>query len=150
MTEQPSCDMCSGTITDETCVIVGNVRHNGFKTENDTVAPRSPRFTGDTEVYHEVCWNRSAGGRDTDRIPPEDVHQRLYQIIKAQGPIMPGDLYEQYQATVENPRSDRALREYVGRLRENGYVRKDGQRKGKRFKVADDSTYTVDLDDEEN
>lgn len=46
-----------------------------------------------------------------------NTHQRaVYDVLVAEGPITPGDLYEVYCDQVENPRSDRQVRTYTSKL----------------------------------
>lgn len=80
----------------------------------------------------------NAGAEDSRRITSEHIEQAipkagdeihrenlerlthdqevLYEIVCEEAPISPGDLYEQYHERVEDPRTERTVRNYVSKL----------------------------------
>jgi cell division control protein 6 len=65
-------------------------------------------------------------------------HQRvLYDTIAAEEPIAPGDLYEAYEAAVDDPRTRRTVRTYLTKLEQYSLVVADGSAQGRRYRTGD-------------
>ena len=62
------------------------------------------------------------------------VHQRaLYDIVDDHGTIAPGQLYEEYQERVEEPRSNRTVRNHLSKLAHYNLVEKRGEGRGRTY-----------------
>ncbi|MFB6132476.1 MAG: Cdc6/Cdc18 family protein [Halanaeroarchaeum sp.] len=67
-----------------------------------------------------------------------DDHQRvLYDVIAAEEPIAPGDLYEAYEAEVEDPRTRRTLRTYLTKMEQYSLIVSEGSAQGRRYRTGD-------------
>ncbi|MFW5938434.1 MAG: Cdc6/Cdc18 family protein [Halanaeroarchaeum sp.] len=65
-------------------------------------------------------------------------HQRvLYDAIEAAEPIAPGDLYETYEDSVEDPRTRRTLRTYLTKMEQYSLVVSEGSAQGRRYRTGD-------------
>ncbi|MFB6093436.1 MAG: Cdc6/Cdc18 family protein [Halanaeroarchaeum sp.] len=64
-------------------------------------------------------------------------HQRaLYDIVAEREPIAPGDLYERYEAAVDDPRTRRTLRTYLNKLEQYSLVVAEGASQGRRYRTG--------------
>jgi orc1/cdc6 family replication initiation protein len=64
-------------------------------------------------------------------------HQRVvYDIVREHGPIGPGEIYEQYAATVAEPRTDRTVRTYLSKMAQYNLVAADGQTRDREYEVV--------------
>jgi len=55
------------------------------------------------------------------------THQRiLYSVIKHDGPIQAGDLYDEYRESASEPMADRTLRSYLNSMQREGLIEKRG------------------------
>lgn len=63
--------------------------------------------------------------------------QVLYEIIRAHGEITPGELYEQYRDRVENPKSDRTLRNYLNKMEHYNLIEVEGEKRGRTYRTKD-------------
>lgn len=64
-------------------------------------------------------------------------HQRiLYDIIKEEGSIRPGELYEEYRTQADDPRNDRSLRRYLNKMIDYGLIEASGEKRGRKYSPA--------------
>jgi Cdc6-like AAA superfamily ATPase len=55
------------------------------------------------------------------------THQRiLYEVIRQEGPVQAGELYDLYRKRASNPKADRTLRSYINSMQREGLVEKTG------------------------
>lgn len=92
----------------------------------------------EVEKNHRYCWNCGSFIKTVDTEEFEDVelprdHAILLDVVRKAGEIEPGDLYERYEKRVENPRSKRTVRKYMGDLDDRGLVNSTGERRGRRY-----------------
>lgn len=65
-------------------------------------------------------------------------HQRtLYDIVREAGEIPPGDLYEAYEARVDEPRSRRMVRNYLSKMAHYNLVVAEGENRGRTYRPAE-------------
>jgi Cdc6-like AAA superfamily ATPase len=65
-------------------------------------------------------------------------HQRvLYDVIAAEEPVAPGDLYDAYEGAVEEPRTKRTLRSYLSKMEQYSLVVAEGSAQGRRYRTGD-------------
>ncbi len=62
-----------------------------------------------------------------------DHQKTVYDVLDEDGPLPPGELYQRYEETVEEPRTERTVRKYVNKMEHYNLVESDGERKGKRI-----------------
>ncbi|WP_254528527.1 Cdc6/Cdc18 family protein [Natrinema gelatinilyticum] len=75
-------------------------------------------------------------------------HQRvLYDVIAEAGEIEPGDLYEVYERRVEEPKTNRTLRNYLTKMVHYDLIEAVGERRGRTYRLVDeDDGDGVDID----
>lgn len=59
--------------------------------------------------------------------------QALYDIITERGQIAPSDLYDAYRERVNNPKSDRTVRNYLRKMERYNLVKAEGQNRGRTY-----------------
>ena len=66
-------------------------------------------------------------------------HQRvLYDIVADVGEIEPGDLYDEYERRVDNPKTNRTLRNYLTKMVHYDLIEAVGKRRGRTYRIIDD------------
>ncbi|WP_254522447.1 Cdc6/Cdc18 family protein [Natrinema caseinilyticum] len=66
-------------------------------------------------------------------------HQRvLYDVIAEAGEIEPGDLYEVYERRVEEPKTNRTLRNYLTKMVHYDLIEAVGERRGRTYRLVDE------------
>ncbi|WEL23557.1 Cdc6/Cdc18 family protein [Candidatus Nanohalovita haloferacivicina] len=64
-------------------------------------------------------------------------HQRiLYNVIKEEGEVRPGDLYEEYRTRTDDPRNSRTLRRYLNKMVDYGLIEASGEKRGRKYSPA--------------
>lgn len=72
--------------------------------------------------------------KNLDQLTP---HQRtLYDIVDEHGALTPGELYERYAARVENPRTDRTVRNHLSKLAHYNLIVAEGENRGRTYRPA--------------
>jgi orc1/cdc6 family replication initiation protein len=79
--------------------------------------------------------------RTTDKLT--DHQQVLYDIIVASGEIKAGELYDEYQATVDDPRTHRTMRTYLQKLEQYNLITSHGATKGRTYTPKAESSTRV-------
>ncbi|WP_254862040.1 Cdc6/Cdc18 family protein [Halovivax gelatinilyticus] len=65
-------------------------------------------------------------------------HQRtLYEVIDERGEIEPNELYETYEARVENPKTRRTVRNYLTKMAHYDLIAATGERRGRTYRVVE-------------
>lgn len=67
----------------------------------------------------------------------DEHHTVLYEIIREAGEIAPGEAYDAYKATVDDPCLRRTVRTYVSKLEHYGLVETMGQNRGRMYRHLD-------------
>ncbi|MFC6716784.1 Cdc6/Cdc18 family protein [Natrialbaceae archaeon GCM10025810] len=68
-------------------------------------------------------------------------HQRvLYDVVAEAGEIEPGDLYEEYERRVDDPKTHRTLRNYLTKMVHYDLIEAVGERRGRTYRVIDDES----------
>ncbi|WP_436347351.1 Cdc6/Cdc18 family protein [Natronorubrum sp. FCH18a] len=66
-------------------------------------------------------------------------HQRvLYDIVADVGEIEPGDLYDEYERRVDDPKTNRTLRNYLTKMVHYDLIEAVGERRGRTYRIIDD------------
>ena len=61
-------------------------------------------------------------------------HQKVvYEVITEHGAITPSDLYAEYRDRVDDPKSDRMVRNYLRKMESYNLVRAEGQNRGRTY-----------------
>jgi orc1/cdc6 family replication initiation protein len=59
--------------------------------------------------------------------------QVLYEVVTEHGEITPGDLYDEYDRRVSDPKSKRTVRKYMRKLAQYNLVDATGEKRGRRY-----------------
>lgn len=71
--------------------------------------------------------------KNIDQLTP---HQRvIYNVVGELSPVAPGDLYEEYGNRVEDPRSDRTVRNHLTKLAHYDLIEKSGDGGGRTYQL---------------
>ena len=87
----------------------------------------------DSTIIHEAIpeGRREVTQKNIDQLTP---HQRaLYEIIREHDSLTPGNLYEHYRERVENPKSNRTVRNYLSKLAHYNLIVKEGHGRGRMY-----------------
>ncbi len=63
--------------------------------------------------------------------------QALYDIIKQEGEIEPGELYEEYEERVDEPKVKRTLRKYLQKMDHYRLIESEGEGRWRRYRVQE-------------
>ena len=64
------------------------------------------------------------------------AHQRVvYEVLEEAGPLSRKELYARYQSAVEEPRTKRTVRNYVGKLEQYNLINSHGRGPGRQYDV---------------
>ncbi|QLG50553.1 Cdc6/Cdc18 family protein [Natrinema halophilum] len=76
-------------------------------------------------------------------------HQRvLYDVIAEAGEIEPGDLYDVYEKRVEEPKTNRTLRNYLTKMVHYDLIEAVGERRGRTYRLVDENSEITGQDEE--
>ena len=64
-----------------------------------------------------------------------DDQQVVYEIITNAGEIAPPDLYEEYNNRVDDPKTDRTVRNYLEKMERYNLIRVEGENRGRTYTV---------------
>lgn len=74
---------------------------------------------------------REVTRKDVEQLTP---HQRaVYEIVREHGTLTPGDLYERYRERVDDPKTDRTVRNYLSKLAHYNLIEKRGDGRGRTY-----------------
>lgn len=63
-------------------------------------------------------------------------HQRaLYEILDEEGELNPGELYEAYEAEVDEPKTKRTMRNYLSKMTHYGLVASEGEKRARTYRL---------------
>lgn len=60
----------------------------------------------------------------------------LYEVVAEHEVIAPGDLYEAYRERVDNPKTERTVRNYLQKMDHYNLIVAEGENRGRRYKLA--------------
>ncbi|WP_049903641.1 Cdc6/Cdc18 family protein [Halococcus agarilyticus] len=112
-------------------VAITVLRNAARRAERDGAATITP-----ATIEAAIPAGRTAVQRKhVDQLTP---HQRaLYGIVEEHGSIAPGDLYEAYAARVDEPKTDRTVRNHLSKLAHYNLVVKEGEGRGRTYRLRD-------------
>jgi Cdc6-like AAA superfamily ATPase len=71
-------------------------------------------------------------------------HQRtVYSILHENGPLSPGAIYDQYTDAVDDPRTQRTVRNYLSKMTQYNLLESEGSSRDRRYAVGDYATSTT-------
>lgn len=94
--------------------------HDGLETVSDDIIRNAV-----SEAKSEIRQ------RNVDRLT---THQQIvYEIISEHGEIAPSDLYAEYRTQVDDPKTDRTVRNYLRKMERYNLIRAKGQNRGRTY-----------------
>lgn len=66
-----------------------------------------------------------------------DHQRKIYDIIDEYGELAPGDLYSEYRSRVENPKSNRTVRNYLQKMIRYNLVTAEGSTQDRSYQCVD-------------
>ena len=87
----------------------------------------------DSDTLHDAIpeGKREVQQKNVKQLTP---HQRvLYEIVREHDAISPGELYDQYRDRVDDPRSDRTVRNHLSKLAHYNLIVKSGDGRGRTY-----------------
>jgi len=72
--------------------------------------------------------------QNLDRLTPDQ--RTVYEIIEEEGSITPSSLYQQYSAKVDNPKTDRTVRNYLSKMVQYNLIIAEGTSHDRVYKLA--------------
>lgn len=88
----------------------------------------------DSRIIQEAIpeGRREVTQKNIEQLTP---HQRaLYEIVREHDSLAPGSLYEHYQERVEDPKSNRTVRNYLSKLAHYNLITKEGDGRGRTYR----------------
>lgn len=104
-------------------------------------AARNARRNGDTKITRETL--REAVPEAKAEIRQKSVdrltehQQALYDIICSAREIEPSELYAEYHNTVDDPKTDRTVRNYLAKMERYNLIRSEGENRGRKYVFVD-------------
>ena len=89
----------------------------------------------DSDTLHDAIpeGKREVQQKNVKQLTP---HQRvLYEIVREHDAISPGELYDQYRDRVDDPRSDRTVRNHLSKLAHYNLIVKSGDGRGRTYRL---------------
>ena len=104
-------------------------------------AARMAEERDEKEITREMIQEAVPEAKDNNRKKNEEKlnkHQeKLYEIVNEQEEIQPGDLYEKYRESVDDPKSDRMLRKYLQKMDHYNLVNSEGEGRWRKYKAVE-------------
>jgi Cdc6-like AAA superfamily ATPase len=86
-----------------------------------------------TEVIEDVVPEAKSEIRKKTTDKLTEHQQVLYETIKEVGEIAPSDLYEEYSAAVEDPKTRRTMRNHLSKLEQYNLITSSGNTKARTY-----------------
>ncbi|WP_336361541.1 Cdc6/Cdc18 family protein [Haladaptatus sp. ZSTT2] len=100
-------------------------------------ARRAQQENADTITFEMVHESVPRGKAEVKRKAVDKLHPHqhaLYEILRDEGELSPGDLYERYTEKVENPKTKRTVRNYLTKMDHYGLVIAEGTNRGRTYR----------------
>ncbi len=102
-------------------------------------AARRADQTGAERITTAIVREAVPDGRQEVRqkaIDQLNAHQRaLYEILDEEGELSPGELYEAYQARVDDPKTNRTVRNHLSKMEHYRLVVADGKNRARTYRL---------------
>mgnify|MGYP002761073861 CR=1 FL=1 len=106
--------------------ILRNAAQNTGQTEEDVI---------DEATIKNAVSEAKVEIRQTNVEKLTDDQQIVYDIIAEHGEIAPNELYEAYEQTAPNPRSQRMVRNYLSKLSRYNLIEMNGANRGRSYRL---------------
>jgi orc1/cdc6 family replication initiation protein len=102
-------------------------------------AARQAEETDGEEIHSDTLHDAIPEGKrevQQKNVKQLTPHQRvLYEIVREHDAISPGELYHQYRERVDDPRSDRTVRNHLSKLAHYNLIVKSGDGRGRTYRL---------------
>jgi orc1/cdc6 family replication initiation protein len=99
------------------------------------LAEQGDRDAVSTDVVREAI---PEGRREVRQKAVEQLHphqRALYEILDERGELDPGELYEAYASTVDDPKTKRTVRNYLSKMSHYGLVAAEGEKRARTYRL---------------
>ena len=72
--------------------------------------------------------------QNVDRLTPDQ--RAVYEIIEQEGSVTPSELYQQYSSEVDDPKTDRTVRNYLSKMVQYNLITAEGSSHDRMYKLA--------------
>ena len=72
--------------------------------------------------------------QNVDRLTPDQ--RAVYEIIEQEGSVTPSELYQQYSSQVDDPKTDRTVRNYLSKMVQYNLITAEGSSHDRVYKIA--------------
>ena len=104
-------------------------------------AARMAEEREEKEITREMIQEAVPEAKDNNRKKNEEKlnkHQeKLYEIVNEEKEIQPGDLYEKYRESIDDPKSDRMLRKYLQKMDHYNLINSEGEGRWRKYKSVE-------------
>jgi Cdc6-like AAA superfamily ATPase len=69
-----------------------------------------------------------------DSLTPDQ--QTVYEIVREDGPLGPGTIYEHYRDAVDDPRTKRTVRSYLSKMVQYNLLEADGTSRDRQYSIV--------------
>lgn len=90
-----------------------------------------------TDIIDDVVPKTQKEARQKDLDTLNDHQRILYDIIEDADDIQPRDLYDAYEESVEDPRSERMLRKYLNKMEHYNLIESEGDGRWRQYRIKD-------------
>jgi Cdc6-like AAA superfamily ATPase len=102
-------------------------------------AAREAERRGTAEITDDLIESVAPDARDTVQQKALDQlkeHQRiLYRILEEDGEMEPGELYGRYEAQVDEPKTNRTVRNYLQKMEHYNLIVAEGENRARTYRV---------------
>lgn len=75
--------------------------------------------------------------KDIEKLTPDQ--RVLYEIVSESKEISPGELYKEYRARIDDPKTNRMVRNYLEKMKHYNLIRAEGENRGRTYRIAGDN-----------
>ena len=106
-------------------------------------AARQAHQTYETRITNDIVESAMPQARaerhqkDVDTLTPHQ--QTLYEIIEEHDEISPSDLYKEYQSRMEDPKTDRMVRNYLSKMDQYDVIQAEGTSRDRTYRSVSES-----------
>ena len=113
-------------------------------------AAREAESRGADKITSEIIKSVAPEARDTVQqktINQLREHQRvLYEVLDEHGELNPGELYCHYQESVDDPKTDRTVRNYLKKMEHYNLLIAEGEKRGRTYRAKNPDDMSNDFD----
>ncbi|MFB6283901.1 MAG: Cdc6/Cdc18 family protein [Halobacteria archaeon] len=126
---EPQLERIADLAAGDARVAIGILRAAARKAETEGVEQL------DDQIIEEAVPEARSEIRDKNLDKMNDDQSVLYEIIKGEGTVAPGTLYDRYRENVEDPVTKRTVRNYLKKMCRYDIIESQGSNRGRKYTV---------------